>query len=341
MYPKINEKFINKLQNSIEGKDFDIKSIIKIINNQSLKNFNNPFSNIILKNTLINPKIKSLNRIRKNNNKKKEPINIKTKRYLTLNEYKYYYNNDNKSENVLKSEFTTKFCDKEKPNLYKRLNNFNTVNKTISYNDDNFFKNMKNRFYKNKKMIIKPRIKSSNKRNIRTFNNENNNNNREYSKNYKNNRISITDNNKYEEINKIKSMNFTTYYKPNEMKYENKTIQTSKIISPKIINEKKNNKLIKYPINHFKNNSQTLKIKSRSLTNSKNINADRIDRIDRIDKIDKIDRIDKIKSLLFFSNKNLSLKNNKKFIIRRNDKFKLLFLNDIIYIIYFIYELYG
>ena len=87
--------------------------------------------------------------------------------------------------------------------------------------------------------------------------------------------------------------------------------------------KKKKNILIKYPINHFKNNSQTLKIKSRSLTNSKNINADRInriDRIDRIDKIDKIDRIDKIKSLLFFSNKNLSLKNNKKFIIRRNDK---------------------
>ena len=171
---------------------------------------------------------------------------------------------------------------------------------------------MKNNSYKNKKIITK-KYKSSY---IRTFSNIINKN-KDYFNNYKNNTLNI-ENNKYEEIR----TNITLGNKINEMKFENKTIQTGNIITPKIINRKKKTLLNKYnisKISHLKNISKSLKYKNISLSNNDKNNSN---------------RIDKIKSSLFPSDTNLNCKNNNKNIIKINNNDNINFIenNKILYL---------
>ena len=53
MYPKLNGIDFNKIQSTLQGKDIEIKNIIKLINNQSSEFLKHPFSNIFIKKSLI------------------------------------------------------------------------------------------------------------------------------------------------------------------------------------------------------------------------------------------------------------------------------------------------
>ena len=235
MYQKLNTIFINKIQNTIEGKEADIKSIIKLINNQSVKSFKNPFSNLFLKNSLLSPNFKTTSN-HKRKMYKKYHSHKKIKRHLDLSEYIHLYNND---INLLDEE-KIKMNNIPKHNINNKLNNLNNIN---NYNEEIFFKNIRNRLYKSKtnseksKSILSNIISNSHK--IRK--NENNR---------------LLNNEKFEiknkKINKIKKINSTNNCIPKNTKYKNKTIQTTRILLP----NKENNEMNKFKINHHikKNN---------------------------------------------------------------------------------------
>ena len=72
MNHKLNSININELNNSMEGNEINTKKIIKLINGQYSNSFKNPFSNVMLKNTIIHQKIKTLRRIKKSFKGKKK-----------------------------------------------------------------------------------------------------------------------------------------------------------------------------------------------------------------------------------------------------------------------------
>ena len=231
MYPKINELVTNKYQNLKETNDIDIKSIVKLINNQSLKSTRNPFTNLLLKKSLTTKKINKIKR-----NKQKENNEIKQhKKFLSLNEFINYYNNENKSLNIRNKIIKIKNYDKERAN---------------SYDEDKFFQNSKNKLFKNKKYIENRKIKS------------------EINKKYKNKILNINtndNNNYYNNIINIRRMNSSINSKINKNKLENKTIQTIQIFSSKkSIEIKKNNLLSKFRKNMIDKNKNIFDIKNRT-----------------------------------------------------------------------------
>jgi len=91
MYPKSNIINLNEFQNSVEGKIIDTKNIIKLINNQYSNSLKNPFSNSMLRKTIIRHKIKNLNQVKKNlKQKKNEHKKISFKQnnlYINFSDY--------------------------------------------------------------------------------------------------------------------------------------------------------------------------------------------------------------------------------------------------------------
>ena len=132
-------------------------------------------------------------------------------------------------------------------------------------------------------------------------------------KRYKTNKLTINGNNKYEDnLHKIKRMNKTFNYKYKNIKFEDKTIQTTKIIYPNTINNiinKKSGLLNKTRIIQLKNNNNFF-IKDEKKLDEKTIN-----------------RTELIKpSILKYTNKsdkNLFFKNNRKYKIRSNNNINL------------------
>ena len=154
MYPKLNELLINKFQKLIEGKDIEFKNIVKLINNQSLKTIKSPFTNLLLKNSLMSKRFN----IMKRNKQRGEETFKKEKKYLTFNEFMNLYTKD-KYCNV-------KNFDKERAN---------------TFDEDNCIKSTKNNLFKNKKYIerkikteINNRNKNKNKKSMISIDNNNN-----------------------------------------------------------------------------------------------------------------------------------------------------------------------
>ena len=157
MYPKITEPNKLEITNSIEGKDLDIKNIIKLINDQYRKPFKNPFLNIELKNSFISSKIKKVNHVKKNKNEN----NKKKPRKLALNEYICFYNTDKNLINKNnKSNFRLKSEENEKHKLYSKLIN---LDRSTTAEEDDFFHNMRdNGFLRNLNVLQKRKIFSVN-----------------------------------------------------------------------------------------------------------------------------------------------------------------------------------
>ena len=253
MYPKLDIENINKIENSLEGQKYDIKRIIKIIRAQTRKSFKIPFSNNTIKHTFVSSKFKTTNPVTKSY--LKGDFSKKSYKDLTLPEFIYFFNNDKFLRNTryikLKSE------EKEKQNLYNRLIN---MGKTNNLGDDNFFKTMRdNGFLKKIKTLEKRKIKSS--KNIHINNKINKSN--EYNKKYKNDRYSILDKFKTENIKNC-IMNSTFNYITNQIKLEDKTIQINKHIILQYKEKNCNDDLIidesnKYKIKNFKKKSFSFK----------------------------------------------------------------------------------
>ena len=218
MYPRINEKIVNKFQYSFEGNDIDIKKIIKFVNHQSTKLNNNPFSNIILKNSLMTPKMKTINNIRKNNNAVKLTSYSKKKKKLSLNEYINIYNNNK----YLNLENEKNRNQDAKRNLFIKLNTLNKFNKTSIYNDENCFLNCSRKFYKYNTLNEKRKIISlNNARNRKKI----------FTKKERNKFLSTSKNNTEKKL-KIKRMNSTNNSQYNNILVKNKTIQKTKLNIP-------------------------------------------------------------------------------------------------------------
>ena len=252
MYPKIAEPNILELTNSLEGKDLDIKNIIKLINDEYRKPFKNPFLNIELKNSFISSKIKKINNVKKNNKKEN---NKKKPKKLTLKEYIYFYNTDKNLKNNNKNNFRLKTEENERHKLYSKLIN---LDKSNNAEEDDFFHNMRdNGFLRNLNEIQKRKTFSLNYPINKRY------------KTNRNNKSNITRNNHTEKIIKRNTMCSSINYITNNIILQDKTIQTN---SPKkriknISNIKDNNDL---KINQFtKNsiNSRNNKIKENLLIN--------------------------------------------------------------------------
>ena len=288
MYPKLNGVYINKIQKSLKGKDIEIKNIIKLINIQSSEFIKHPVSNFFIKKSLFKKKYKTLNQKEKDRQINDNP---KENKYLTLNEFFQYYNKA-KAPYSRNEKFRIKSFDKEKLKIYNNIEN------TCSYDDDNIFKNTRKNFYKNKKIIEK-----RNNTNIKT---ENNNKRINLYRKYKSNEITKNENNKNEDINKLRRMNRTFNYKYKNIKFEDKTIQTTKIDYQNTINNKKSGLLNKYRIMKLKNNYNfAITDDKKKIFDEKTVNNTELNKPSILQFINK-------------SDKNLYFKNDKKYIITRN-----------------------
>ena len=252
MYPKIAEPNLLELTNSIEGKDLDIKNIIKLINDEYRKPFKNPFLNIELKNSFLSSRIKKVNHDKKNN--KKENDKRKPKK-LTLKDYIYFYNTDKNLTNNNKTNFRLKSEENERHKLYSKFIN---LDKSSNAEEDDFFHNMRdNGFLRNLNAIQK----------IKTFSVI-----YPINKRYKmsrNNKPNITRYSHTEKIIKRKKMNSSINYITNNIILQDKTIQTNspnkKINNISVLKEKNNlniNQFRKKPIN-----SRNNQLKENLLTN--------------------------------------------------------------------------
>ena len=245
MYPKITEPNLLELKNSIEGKNLDIKNIIKLINDEYRKPFKNPFLNIELKNSFLSSKIKKIKHDKKNNKKKPKK--------LTIKEYKYFYNTE--KNNNTKTNFRLKSEENERHQLY---NKFINLDKSSKAEEDDFFCNMRENGFLRNLNVMKKRKTFSVNYPI----------NKRYKMN-RNNKTNITRNNHTEKIIKSNTMSSSINCITNNIILQNKTIQTN---SPnkkiKNISTLKDNNNFK--INQFRkisNNSRNNKIKEKLLIN--------------------------------------------------------------------------
>jgi hypothetical protein len=243
MYPRIAEPNLLELTNSIEGKDLDIKNIIKLINEEYKKPFKNPFLNIELKNSFLSSKIKKVNHDKKNNkkeNNKKKPKN------LTLKEYIDFYNTDKNLINNSKTIFRLKTEENERHKLYSKFIN---LDKSSNAEEDDFFHNMRdNGFLRNLNVIQKRKIFSVNYPI-----------NQRYKMN-KNSKANTTRNNLTKKIIKRNTINSSINYITNNIIFQDKTIQTNspnkKLKNISILKDKNNLKIIQFskkPINSRNN----------------------------------------------------------------------------------------
>ena len=297
MNHKLNSININELNNSMEGNEINTKKIIKLINGQYSNSFKNPFSNVMLKNTIIHQKIKTLSRIKKSFKGKKKPFKQKNL-YINFSDL-YEQNKQNANEN----------------------NNFQTNN---SINEDIFDKNLKNNGFATNKIAFRsrnmkslkllPASKTMKTHKIKSFSNK-------------------LFNNKYFLINnqrvKINKLNITINSMPKTIRLEDKTIQTGKIYLDKIedyknyekMNYLNNNRMSRNNFNHLgnikfvktsqiylylKNSSSTL-LKNRTKNEIIKSNDNNFYKVSSADKYNKTKNIDIKNSFLRFNNRNYNL----------------------------------
>jgi len=242
MFPKSKYININEFQNSIEGKNIDVKNIIKSINNHYTNSFKNPFSNLMLRKTIIRQKIKTLNQIKKNlKQKKKEHKKVSYKQNnLYINFSDYYEQN------------------KQKPN---EINNIN-LNFDNSFDENNYSKNIRNNHFSSHKRIFKSRNIKPLKL-LPAYKTIHNIKYQSYTKEYSDKTIVYINN----KVVKINRMNITINNTPKFIHFEDNSMQTTKKFLPKI-EEKKNNHRFNNKIKNliYRNNYNTSKIKAFKTT---------------------------------------------------------------------------
>jgi len=240
MYPKSNIINLNEFQNSIEGKTIESKNIIKSINNQYSNSLKNPFSNLMLRKTIIRHKIKNLNQIKKNlKQKKKEHKKISFKQNnLYINFSDYFEQN------------------KQKQNENNNINN--NINFNNSFDENNFYKN--NYFFSQRKVFKSRNIKplkllpaSKTIHNLKY---------KSYTKEYTDKKI-VNINNQIVRINK---MNITINNLPKFIRLDDKSIQAVKKLLPKIEESKIYNRLNNKINNLTCRNNNISKIKAQKTT---------------------------------------------------------------------------
>ena len=240
MYPKSNIINLNEFQNSIEGKTIGSKNIIKSINNQYSNSLKNPFSNLMLRKTIIRHKIKNLNQIKKNlKQKKKEHKKISFKQNnLYINFSDYFEQN------------------KQKQNENNNINN--NINFNNSFDENNFYKN--NYFFSQRKVFKSRNIKplkllpaSKTIHNLKY---------KSYTKEYTDKKI-VNINNQIVRINK---MNITINNLPKFIRLDDKSIQAVKKLLPKIEESKIYNRLNNKLNNLTCRNNNISKIKTQKTT---------------------------------------------------------------------------
>ena len=136
MYSSFNNIILNECKDQMEGKNMENKNIIKLINSQYSNSLKNPFSNLMLRKTIIRHKIQTLNQIKKNLKQKvgNKKISYKQKN-LYINFSDYYSQNQQKSKD-------------------NKDNNSN-ININNSIEESNFYKNVKNKEFSFNKKIFK------------------------------------------------------------------------------------------------------------------------------------------------------------------------------------------
>ena len=240
MYPKSNIINLNEFQNSVEGKVIETKNIIKLINSQYSNSLKNPFSNSMLRKTIIRHKIKNLNQIKKNlKQKKKEHKKISFKQNnLYINFSDYFEQN------------------KQKQNENNNINN--NINFNNSFDENNFYKN--NYFFSQRKVFKSRNIKplkllpaSKTIHNLKY---------KSYTKEYTDKKI-VNINNQIVRINK---MNITINNLPKFIRLDDKTIQVAKNFLPKIEESKNYNRLNNQIKNVIYRNNKTTKNKTLKTT---------------------------------------------------------------------------
>ena len=242
MYPKSNIINLNEFQNSLEGKIIETKDINKLINSQYSNSLKNPFSNLMLRKTIIRHKIKNLNQIKKNlKQKKKEHKKISFKQNnLYINFSDYFEQN------------------KQKPN--ENNNNIN-LKFNNSLDEDNFHKNIRNNYFSSQRKIfrsrnIKPLILLPPSKTIHNLKYKS------YTKEYTDKKIVYINN----QIVKINKMNITINNLPKFIRLDDKSIQAAKKFLPKIEERKNYNRLNNQIKNLIYRNNKTSKNKALKTT---------------------------------------------------------------------------
>ena len=233
MNRNLNILNINEIHNSLEGKKDNTRNVVKLINNHYSNSLKTPFSNLMLRKTIIRHKIKTLNKIKQNITKKK----VEHKK-MTFKQNNLYIN----------------FSDFYEQNKQKAKDNNNINN---SFDENNVYKNIRNNDFSSQRKLFKSRnIKHLKLPTSKTIHNLKF---KFFTKELKDKRIVYINN----QVVKINRMNITINNTPKHFKLDDKTIQLAKRYLPKIEETKNYNKInnsIKNLV--YKNNNNTNKIKS-------------------------------------------------------------------------------
>ena len=249
MYPKLNIINLNEFQNPVEGKVIETKNIIKLINSQYSNSLKNPFSNLMLRKTIIRHKIKNLNQIKKNlKQKKKEHKKISFKQNnLYINFSDYFEQN------------------KQKPNENKSFSKINNNNSNLNFNnsldEDNFYKNIRNNYFSSQRKVFRSRNNKPLKL-LPPSKTIHNLKYKSYTKEYTDKKIVYINN----QIVKINKMNITINNLPKFIRLDDKTIQAAKNFLPKIEEIKNYNRLNNQIKNLIYRNTKTTKNKALKTT---------------------------------------------------------------------------
>ena len=250
MYPKLNIINLNEFQNSVEGKIIDTKNIIKLINSQYSNSLKNPFSNLILRKTIIRHKIKNLNQIKNSNQKKKEQKKISFKQNnLYINFSDYFEQN------------------KHKPNENNIINNNLNINN--SFDENHFYNNIRNNNFSSQRKVFKSSqrkvFKSRNIKPLKSLPPSKTIHNLKYqsfNKEYTDKKIVNINN----QIVRINRMNITINNLPKFIKLDDKTVQVVKNFLPKIEESKNYNRLKNQIKNLIYRSNNISKIKAQKIT---------------------------------------------------------------------------
>ena len=238
MYSSFNNIILNEFKDQMEGKNMENKNIIKLINSQYSNSLKNPFSNLMLRKTIIRHKIQTLNQIKKNLKQKvgNKKISYKQKN-LYINFSDYYSQNQQKSKD-------------------NKDNNSN-ININNSIEESNFYKNVKNKEFSFNKKIFKCR--NINPIKLLSASKTIHNLKYKYNKREDKEKTIVSINNKIVKINK---MNITINNFPNALRFADKTMHTIKGFLPRIVENKNLNRLNKKVENIVNRKNKKIKTKS-------------------------------------------------------------------------------
>ena len=238
MHSGFNNIILKEFKEQMEGKNLETKNIIKLINSQYTNSLKNPFSNLMLRKTIIRHKIKTLNQVKKNSKQRpgNKKISFKQKNlYINFSDY-FSQNNQKSKEN--------------KDNNHSNININNSKEENINKNGKSKDFSLNNNIFKCRNIKpIKLLLPNKTIHNLKY----------KYNKNDDQEKTIVSINNKFVKINR---MNITINNFPTFLQFEDKTMQTIKGFLPKIEEYKNFNKANKRVENIINRKNKELKAKS-------------------------------------------------------------------------------